>query len=273
MKLHYRRYGKGLPIIIIHGLFGSSVNWNSIGKKLAGHDSVEFTLRNEGLNSGDITGTTISFEVYLIDLRNHGRSPHSDDFNFQLMSNDLGEFIDDHSINKAVIMGHSMGGKVAMNFVLQHPEKVHKLIVIDASPKYYHIGQWEVLDVLRTIDLSLFKSRYEVDKHLSLIVKDTASRQFLLQNLFWNSNGKLDWRCNMEVIIKEIDETGKAIENSGIFYQPALFIRGERSDFILNEDFALIKKNFPKAEIKTILGAGHWVHVDQPEALMECIVN
>lgn len=265
MKLHYRKYGKGQPIIILHGLFGSSVNWDSIGKKLASFGSVEFTLRNEGL--------TKRFEVYLVDLRNHGRSPHNDGFNFQLMSNDLDEFITDHSLNMPVIMGHSMGGKVVMTFTLQHPDRVHKLIVIDTSLKAYPIWQWEVLDALRLIDLNILKSRKEVDKQLSLIIKDTASRQFLLQNLFWNSNGNLDWRCNMEVIIKEIDEIGKAIENSGVFYQPALFIRGERSDYILNEDFAFIKKIFPKAEIKTILGAGHWVHVDASGAFLECVIN
>lgn len=250
MKLHCRKLGQGQPVLILHGLFGSSDNWNGIGKKLAEY-----------------------FEVYLIDQRNHGRSPHSDGFNYQLMSDDLYEFVDDNFIEDAVVIGHSLGGKTAMTFALQHPEKVKRLIVVDISPRASQAFLNQILQGLMSIDLSVVKSRKAADEQLSLTIGDLNLRKFLLKNLYWKEKGVLDWRFNLEIINREIKTVDEGIDDEKKFDKPTLFIRGGKSDYILNSDFAMIKSIFPEAEIITIPNAGHWLHAEAPADFLDCVIK
>lgn len=250
MKLHCRKLGQGQPVLILHGLFGSSDNWNGIGKKLAEY-----------------------FEVYLIDQRNHGRSPHSDGFNYQLMSDDLYEFVDDNFIEDAVVIGHSLGGKIAMTFALQHPEKVKRLIVVDISPRASQAFLHQILQGLMSIDLSVVKSRKAADEQLSLTIGDLNLRKFLLKNLYWKEKGVLDWRFNLEIINREIKTVDEGIDDEKKFDKPTLFIRGGKSDYILNSDFAMIKSIFPEAEIITIPNAGHWLHAEAPADFLDCVIK
>jgi len=250
MKLHYKKLGQGHPLIILHGLFGSLDNWNEMGKKLAEY-----------------------FEVYLIDQRNHGRSPHSEGFDYQLMSDDLCEFAESKFIEDAVVIGHSMGGKTAMTYALQHPEKVEKLIVVDISPRASQVFHHQILGGLMSIDLSVVKSRKAADEQLSLTIGDLNLRRFLLKNLYWKEKGVLNWRFNLKIINREIKAVGEGIGDEKKFDKPTLFIRGGKSDYILNSDFAMIKNIFLEAEIKSIPNAGHWVHTESPAAFLECVIN
>jgi len=265
MKLHYRKLGQGKPVLILHGLFGSSDNWNGIGKKLAEYGST--------LPAGRQGSLTTGFEVYLIDQRNHGRSPHSDGFNYQLMSDDLCEFVDDNFIEDAVVIGHSLGGKTAMTFALQHPEKVKKLIVVDISPHASQAYLYLILQGLMSIDLGVVKSRKAADEQLSLTIGDLTLRKFLLKNLYWKEQGVLNWRFNLEIINREIKAVGEGIGDEKKFDKPTLFIRGGKSDYIPNSDFAMIKNIFPEAEIKTISNAGHWVHAEAPADFLDCVIK
>ena len=258
MKLHYKKLGQGHPLIILHGLFGSSDNWNEMGKKLAEYGS---------------TSLTTGFEVYLIDQRNHGRSPHSDSFDYQLMSDDLCEFVESKFIEDAVVIGHSMGGKTAMTYALQHPEKVVKLIVVDISPRASQVFHHQILEGLLSIDLGAVKSRKAADEQLSLTIGDLNLRRFLLKNLYWKKKGVLNWRFNLETISRKINVVGEGIGDKKKFDKPTLFIRGERSDYILDSDFTKIKNIFPKSEITTISDAQHWIHTESPAAFLECVIN
>ena len=248
MKLFYRVQGKGQPIIIIHGIFGSSDNWLSITKKLS-----------------------VNHQLYLVDLRNHGNSPKSDIFTYESMSDDLLEFINDHSIQDPIIIGHSMGGKVAMHFSLHHPDKLKKLIVVDIAPKSYPVHHEKILEGLNSINLSEIKSRQEAESILANYVDEPDVRQFLLKNLSRNEQLQFEWKINLPVITKNIEKIGIEINKEKEFTKPTLFIKGGKSNYIKSEDSSLIKKIFPNAEIKEIPQAGHWVQVDAPEDFLQLI--
>ncbi|MEO6883646.1 MAG: alpha/beta fold hydrolase [Bacteroidia bacterium] len=253
MKLFFRKYGQGQPIIILHGLFGASDNWQTLGKKLAEN-----------------------YEVYLVDLRNHGHSPQSEIWNYEVMSADLLELINDEKIQNPIVIGHSMGGKAAMYFALQHPDKVKKLVVIDISPKFYAVHHQQILDALQAVDLEKMTSRKQAEEIISKFISDVSTKQFLLKNLYWREDApdKLAWRFNLNVIAKNINEVGmetplpkKPLENLS-----TLFIRGEKSHYISESDFELVKKYFFDVEIKTISGAGHWIHADQPQQSYDVLI-
>ena len=257
MKLFFRKLGEGQPLVILHGLFGMSDNWLTIGKELSKN-----------------------YSVFLVDQRNHGQSPHSDVFNYKVMSDDLFEFANEHHLNKAIIIGHSMGGKTAMQFSIEHPEKINKLIVVDIAPKYYSHHHQEIINALLSMDLSKIKSRKEAEEQLSLKIKDESTKQFLLKNLYWlpcakasRSAESLGWRFNLETLSKNKDVVGEAINENNHFDKPTLFVKGEKSDYILDEDMSLIKKIFPKAELITIPNSGHWVHADNPKEFLKDLVN
>jgi pimeloyl-ACP methyl ester carboxylesterase len=248
MKLFYRVQGKGQSIIIIHGIFGSSDNWLSITKKLS-----------------------VNYQLYLIDLRNHGNSPQSDIFTYESMSDDLLELINDHAIKDPIIIGHSMGGKVAMHFSLHHPGKLKKLVVVDIAPKSYPVHHEKILEGLNAIPLSELKSRQEAESILANYVDEPDVRQFLLKNLSRNEQLQFQWKINLPIITKNIEKIGVEINKKKEFTKPTLFIKGGKSNYIKNEDSALIKKIFPQAEIKTIDQAGHWVQVDAPEDFLQLV--
>lgn len=252
MKLFFRKYGQGPPLIIFHGLFGQSDNWNTLGKQFS----------------------ECGFAVYLIDQRNHGFSPHSDEWNYALMSNDILELIEDNRLENVILLGHSMGGKSVMHFAVHHCKKISKLIVVDIAPKHYLPAHDDVIEALLSVNFDAVKSRKEVEIQLSKFISDFATKQFLLKNLYWKQEGKLDWRFNLKVITKNIEKVGETfnLENK-LCNAPTLFIRGENSRYILDSDFISTLKIFPNAELKTIAGAGHWIHTDKPREFFETVMG
>jgi len=248
MKLNYKKIGDtGSPILILHGLFGSLDNWISIARTLSEKN----------------------FTVYIIDQRNHGQSPHSEEFNYALMAEDVKEFINERALQNAIIIGHSMGGKTAMHFACKFPELIEKLIVVDISPKKYPVHHQEIIDALFSLNLNTITSRNEADEQLSLKIKDFSVRQFLLKNLYRQTNNSFAWRFNLPVLSKKIEMIGDALYNDALFLKPALFIGGSHSNYILSEDESLIHRHFPKANIIMVKGAGHWIHAEAPEAFVK----
>ncbi|MFL5764544.1 MAG: alpha/beta fold hydrolase [Bacteroidia bacterium] len=258
MKLFYRQYGEGQPLIILHGLFGQADNWNTLAKQFAAQ----------------------GFDVYAVDQRNHGLSPHSEIWNYKAMSSDVLELIKDHELRNVVLLGHSMGGKTAMQFAVEHPGYLDKLIVVDIAPKYYPIHHQLVLDALHAVDFNVVKSRKEAEAILSQYIEDFGTKQFLLKNIFWTEDDEMAWRFNLDVITKEIENVGKEVEVVGdapstdiVSEVPALFIRGEHSHYILDTDLDLIQEIFPHSILETIKGSGHWVHAEKPKEFFDCVMK
>ncbi len=245
MKLNFKEIGEGKPLIVLHGLFGSSDNWISIGRSLAE-----------------------TRKVYLIDQRNHGGSPHSNVFTYEAMAADLKEFVNDHSIEKFSLIGHSLGGKTAMLFATEYPTLVDKLIIVDIAPKQYPVHHDTIIEGLKSIDLTTLKSRGDADKALTPYVPVLGIRQFLLKNLKRTPEG-FGWKINLEVIEKEIIEVGKALPQNAVFNKPTLFIRGGMSNYIIEDDMELIRKHFPTANLVTVKGASHWVHAEKPQEFLD----
>lgn len=250
MKLHYRELGQGAPLLILHGLFGLSDNWQTLAKYLSQQ-----------------------YHVYLLDLRNHGRSPHSEEFNYDNMIADLLEFTTDQQLQTPVIMGHSMGGKVAMNFALKYPEQVSKLIVVDIAPRPYPVHHQEIINGLNAVDISAIKSRSEADAALAPYIPEEEVRLFLLKNLYRKEDNSFGWRMNLATIERNIEEVGRETTSAVPFPKPTLFIKGGRSRYIQDKDGPSIKQLFPQAEIATIEEAGHWVHAEAPEKFYQLVVN
>ncbi|MCB0379665.1 MAG: alpha/beta fold hydrolase [Flavobacteriales bacterium] len=248
MKLNYKKLGEGTPLIILHGLFGSLDNWMSIAKELSS-----------------------DFEVYLVDERNHGQSPHSNEFSYEVMAEDLYEFIQEHHIVNPIVLGHSMGGKTAMQFAMNYPSSLSKLIVADIAPKAYPVHHRQIIDGLLSLNFEVIKTRQEADMELSKHISDISVRQFLLKNLYWIESGKLAWRFNLSVINDNIDMVGVGLKNINIFSKPTLFVRGEKSNYVLDSDFEEIKKIFSDAKIETISNSGHWVHAENPTEFLQIV--
>lgn len=249
MKLFYRQSGQGSPLIILHGLFGSSDNWYTLAKVFAER-----------------------FTVYLVDQRNHGQSPQSVEFDYKLLTEDLEEFIQEHAIQKPVIMGHSMGGKAAMNFAIKYPGQLSKLIVVDIVPKAYPVHHDAILDGLKAIPLTGLGSRNEADKILSDYVPEPAVRQFLLKNLSRKNEGGFEWKINLEAIDRNIEQMGVDLIFSGKYDGPSLFVKGKKSNYYGDDDEALIKTIFPKAEFAA-LDTGHWVQAEKPDEFSKLVLN
>jgi len=244
MKLHSKIHGdKGPDLIIIHGLFGMSDNWNSLGKKFAKY-----------------------CKVHLIDLRNHGRSPHAEDFDYDVMCDDVLEYMQDNAITNPIILGHSLGGKVAMKFAFTYPDKIEKLIVADIAPREYNSEFYKnLLATLYKLPLDDFDKREDIDKLLSTTFEDKGMRLFLLKNLYRNENKEFAWRFNIDVLLEKVQNIQDASFVSGKLHVPTHFIRGGNSDYINSADELLIKKHFSDFSICTIEGAGHWLHAENPE--------
>lgn len=263
MKLNYRKIGKGYPLIIIHGLYGSSDNWLSVAKELSDN-----------------------FEVFILDQRNHGASPHSDSHTYENLKEDLLEFMDDHKIEKASLLGHSMGGKTVMFFAADYPERVTNLIVADIAPKNYTkisdyapqtIDHENIVSAMLNFDLSNYNSRTEIDQKLSESISSERVRQFLLKNLKRNDNKEFVWKLNIKTISEYLPQIMDGMDKEkfqkgkGITGFPVLFIKGENSNYITDDDHQLIRTIFPYAEITSIPKAGHWVHAEQPKLLVKTI--
>tara|TARA_B100000401_G_C52780922_1_gene708231 strand:+ start:530 stop:1288 length:759 start_codon:yes stop_codon:yes gene_type:complete len=249
MQLNYRKYGSGEPLLILHGLFGSSDNWQTLGKKFSE-----------------------DFQVYLIDLRNHGHSPHSIDFSYELMANDINELILSEKLEKVNLLGHSMGGKVAIRLVQLFPFHIEKLIVADIGVKKYPMHHEHIIAGLQSINLKETKSRSEARKVLTNYVKEEGVQQFLLKNLYWKEKGLLCWRMNLDVLVEQMPEILKEMPKE-ISLTPTLFLRGEKSKYILEEDFDLLHEIFPNSEIETVYNAGHWLHAENPLDFYELVTD
>ena len=249
MKLFYREYGQGQPLIILHGLMGSSDNWLPQAKMLGEH-----------------------YRVWVVDQRNHGQSPHSNEFNYTVLSNDILNFIQEHTIENTVIIGHSMGGKAAMNFALAHPDKLDKLIVVDIAPKAYDVRHDHIVEGLKAVPIDSIQSRQEANDSLAQHISSEAVRQFLLKNLMRKPEGGFGWRINLPVIDKNLEVISGGLVYQGVFQKKTLFIRGAKSDYILDEDRASIKKFFPASAIVT-MDAGHWVQAERPEEFVQVILS
>lgn len=250
MKLNFKHFGEGVPLVILHGLFGSLDNWQTVGKQLAEN-----------------------FSVYLVDLPNHGKSPHTDSFNYDEMANAVADFCKENKLENITLLGHSMGGKTAMNFAVNHPELLKKLIVVDIAPKKYPPHHDEILDGLLSFNPSEIESRQEADELMSAKIGNLGIRMFLLKNLTRSKNGGYEWKMNLALLKKEVS---KVIEETKISFPisiPTLFIRGEKSNYILEQDSDLIYDLFPNSKIETVENAGHWVHAENPDKLIELITE
>lgn len=246
MQLHYKTYGSGEPLLILHGLLGSLDNWRSICLELAR-----------------------DFQIVAPDQRNHGHSPHSEEMNYTVMAEDISELMDGENLTNAYLLGHSMGGKTAMQLALRHPKRVAKLFVVDIAPRPYSPRHGKTLSAMLALDLAKFQTRRQVQEALAPAVPDLAVRQFLLKNLEADSAGTLRWRIGLRQIFLNYDSLRQPVDSALPFDRPTLFIRGEHSDFLTESDFPSIQKLFPQARLETVPHAGHWVHADNPVVFLQ----
>lgn len=240
--LESRIEGEGKPFIIMHGFLGMSDNWKTLSSSYAEN----------------------GYQVHAVDLRNHGRSFHSDEFNYKVMVQDIYNYCKSHKLDVIDLMGHSMGGKVAMFFAMEHPEMLNKLIIADIGTKFYYPHHQEILAGLSAVDFSVKPSRSEVDVQLQKYVPDFGTRQFLMKSLYWVTPGQLAFRFNVAVFNATDKNIGDALPEDTIYDKPTLFMRGQNSSYIKDKDIEEIRKHFPQAEIETIKKAGHWLHAENP---------
>ena len=249
MKLHYRELGVGQPLIILHGLFGFSDNWQSQAKKLAEY-----------------------YRVILIDLRNHGHSPWSEEFSYDLMAHDVFELCKELNLKEFILVGHSMGGKVAMTFAQNHEVLVDKLVVVDIGIKQYPMHHEHILAGIHAVDLPNISARRQAETQISIHINSEGVKQFLLKNLYWKDKGILAWRMNVNVLEREMKTILSAIDEV-VVTVPTLFIRGAMSNYILDDDIDSIEERFIDAEIVTIDNAGHWVHAEAAHDFLENLLS
>ncbi len=252
MTLFHRAYGSGPPLLILHGLLGSGGNWHTLSRTVFGQ----------------------AFHVFALDLRNHGRSPHSDVFDYPTMAADVVAFMDRQGLARAHVLGHSMGGKTAMYLATLHPERVDRLVVVDMAPKAYPARHGPILEALQAVRPADYPDRAAIDAALARYLPSVPIRQFLLKNLTLDPETKTyRWQMNLDAIVRHYERLNEALPATAVFEGPALFVRGERSDYILDGDEALITQHFPQARLVTIPGAGHWVHADAPEAFAGAVME
>ncbi|HZL77438.1 MAG TPA: alpha/beta fold hydrolase [Candidatus Limnocylindrales bacterium] len=250
MRLHFKESGQGRALILLHGLFGSADNWHHIALRLAE-----------------------DFHVFAVDQRNHGQSPHSDEINYPLMAADVNKFMTSCGIESAIVIGHSMGGKTAMQLALQFPGKVEKLIVADMSPRAYAPAHEKILAAQLALDLESFSTRQEIEEALAPEIPNLVLRRFLLKNLGRNSAGEFFWKINLRGLAENSVRLREMISSPAPFTKPALFIRGGKSDYLRAADELEIRELFPQVKIQTIAEASHWVHADQPEEFVRLVLN
>ncbi len=249
MNLHYRILGSGKPLVILHGLFGYSDNWQTLAKKFAEY-----------------------FQVILVDLRNHGHSPWDNEMTYDLMADDLLQLCDSLKLEEILLLGHSMGGKAAMLFASKYPDRVEKLIVVDIGFKKYKSHHDLILEGLSAIKLDSNSTRQSVDTQLSEYVDNLGTKSFLLKNLYWKEKNQLAWRMNIPVLEKAMDVILDKLVLEDIFL-PVLFIRGEQSNYILDMDISELESKFIDFKLITINNAGHWVHAENPIEFSEAVLE
>ncbi len=262
MKLFYRKFGEGTPLIILHGLYGSSDNWVTIGRALSE-----------------------KYEVWLVDQRNHGKSPHSEEHTYQAMQNDLLEFMDEHNIEQAILIGHSMGGKTAMKFAMEQADRLISLIIVDIAPKSYAfsiniksdtLNHKNIMESMLSLDFSGIENRNQLENLMAKKIRIGRIRQFILKNVKRKDDKTFGWVLNIDALYSNLDNILDGFSSdANIGYEitgfPVLFIKGEQSDYINADDKDKIFSIFPYAELTSIENAGHWLHAEEPEQLLKVI--
>lgn len=248
VDLYYSDYGSGPPLVVLHGLLGASGNWHTLSR----------------------TAFAEHFHVFAVDQRNHGRSPHTDRLDYDAMAADVVAFLDRHGLDRAHLLGHSMGGKTAMHAALAHPDRVRRLVVVDMAPRAYPPHHTALIDALRGLDPGAYDDRAAIDAALARDVASKPVRQFLMKNLAYD-DGRYRWQMNVEAIHRHYGRINEAVEGERPFEGPTLFVRGGASEYLGADDLPAIRALFPQATLETIDGAGHWVHADQPDALAEAV--
>ncbi|WP_046743876.1 alpha/beta fold hydrolase [Kordia zhangzhouensis] len=242
---------EGKPLLILHGFLGMSDNWKTLGKKIA----------KEG------------YQVHLIDQRNHGRSFHSSEFNYDLLAEDIKRYCHHHRLDYISLIGHSMGGKTAMTFAMLYPEMLEKLVIVDIGPKFYPVHHEQILKGLAAIEAKTLTSRSDAEDIMEKYVPDFGTRQFLLKNLYWLENKTLGLRVNLKVLTENVSEIGEALLGNTTYTKEVLFLKGDKSEYILTGDEKLIRQFFPKASIQEVSNSGHWLHAENPKEFFEKTVQ
>ncbi|HMI08675.1 MAG TPA: alpha/beta fold hydrolase [Flavobacterium sp.] len=247
MTLYSKIEGDGKPLLILHGYLGMSDNWKTLSTQYAAQ----------------------GFQVHALDLRNHGRSFHSEEFTYPAMVRDIFNYCTEYKLDTIDLIGHSMGGKVGMFFAMTHPEKLEKLIIADIAPRYYSPHHQDIMAALNAVDFSKKPSRSDVDDIMLQYVPDFGTRQFLMKNLYWVEPGQLGFRFNLDVFKRKLDNIGEALPPDSVYEKPTLFLRGENSGYIADEDLQDIARHFPNSKVETISNAGHWLHAENPKEFFE----
>lgn len=250
MQLHFKEFGQGQPVILLHGLFGSSDNWHPVAVRLAE-----------------------TFRVFALDHRNHGQSPHSAEMDYPVMAADVDRFFAARGLDSARVIGHSMGGKTAMQLALHFPQRVLKLVVADMAPRAYAPAHDKIFAALLALDLSAFQARLQIEEALAPEIPNPVLRRFLLKNLGRTPAGGFFWKINLRDLAENYWRLREPVAGPASFARPVLFIRGGKSKYLLPEDEPLIRAWFPAAQIQTIAAASHWVHADQPEEFLRLVLD
>ena len=245
--LHCKRYGAGEPLLVLHGLFGCWDNWHPVAKALSRR-----------------------FAVYVPDLRNHGRSFHSPRFDYDAMAGDIQDLMDALALDRATLIGHSMGGKAALRFTALNPGRVRRLVVVDITPKAYRSTYGEAVEALAQLDLRSLGSLKDAEARLRLPVPDPVVRLFLLKSLEHRPDGAYGWKVNLEAIRKNLHRICGPVDTA-VFPGPCLFIRGGRSNYIQDGDWPEIRSSYPRAELVTIADSGHWPHAENRAAFLSAV--
>jgi len=250
MQLNFKTFGSGPPLVICHGLFGMLDNWQTLGKKWAEH-----------------------FTVFILDMRNHGKSPHTNEFSYALMAEDLNEFLEQQFFYKAHFLGHSMGGKAVMQFALNYPDQVDKLVVIDMGVKKNEAGHHAILESLQSLPIGKITSRQQADDHLVQAIDSPGTRLFLMKNLTRKKTGGFRWKMNLPILVEKYHEILAAMPTEEIFDGEVLFLKGANSDYLPKQLSPEMRTLFPDATMITVEDAGHWVHADQPAFLYNSVLD
>lgn len=264
MQLFFQKIGQGPAFIILHGLYGSSDNWITVARRLANN-----------------------FTVYLVDLRNHGKSGHHSSHTFMDMAMDINEVMDHERLDNAIVLGHSMGGKAAMLLTALFPDRISKLIIVDIAPVDYaepgksspHLmSHLNIINTMLSINMDLVTSRMEIEQMLETKIPDMATRMFIMKNVQRNHDNAYSWKLNLKTLLNALPGLMGSVELDPLMQKtfnaaPVLFIKGERSDYILDKYIPEIHRYFPDAQIISIPNAGHWIHAEQPELFIQTLIK